>query len=67
MAIPGTESSEEIEDLAGFGDGMADLAQLVSKALELGAVILDGEVALLNAAKLSLQKNGALPPDSLRP
>jgi len=60
MAIPGTEAAEKIENLVGFRDGVADVSQLISKAIELGAVILDGEVALLNAAKLSLQKNGAL-------
>ena len=54
MAIPGTEATEEIKNLARFGDGVADIAQLISKALELGAVVLDGEIALLDGAELGL-------------
>jgi hypothetical protein len=60
MAIPGTEATEEIKNLAGFEDGVADVAQLISKVLELGAVVLDGEIALLDGAELGLQEDGAL-------
>jgi hypothetical protein len=33
---------------------VTDIAKLISDALELGAVIMDGEVTLLNSVELSL-------------
>jgi hypothetical protein len=39
---------------------MPDVAKLIGEAFELGAVILDGEIALLNRAKLCFQENDTL-------
>ena len=60
VAIFGAEAAEEVEDLAWLRDGVADIPELIDEALELGAVIMDGEVALLHAAELSFQENSAL-------
>ena len=50
VAVFGMETTKKIENLAGLGDGVVDVAQIVSEAFELGAVLADGHVALLDAA-----------------
>ena len=60
VAVARVEAMEEVEDLARFGDRMADVPQLVGEALELGAVVVDGHVALLHGAELGLEEDGAL-------
>jgi hypothetical protein len=54
------ETTEEVEDLAWLRNGVADVAKLVGEALEFGAVVANGEVTLLNGAKLRLQKHSTL-------
>jgi hypothetical protein len=60
MAVPRTEAAEEVENLTGLGDGMADVTQIVGEALELGAVVVDAQVALLDAAELRLEVDSML-------
>ena len=60
VAVARVEATEVVEDLARFGDRMADVLQLVGEALELGAVVVDGHVALLHGAELGLEEDGAL-------
>lgn len=59
-SILGAEATEKVEYLTRLGDGVADVTKLVGEALEFGAVVVDGQVALLDVAEFSLQKNGAL-------
>jgi hypothetical protein len=60
VAVAGIQTAEQVEDLTRLGDGMPDVAQIVGEALELGAVVSDAHVALLNAAELRLVVDGAL-------
>jgi hypothetical protein len=60
MAVPRTEAAEEVENLTGLGDGMADVAQIIGEALELGAVVVDAQVTLLDAAELRLEVDSTL-------
>jgi hypothetical protein len=60
VAILRIQPAEEVEDLTGFRNRMTDVAELVGDALELGAGVMDGEVALLYSAKLCFQEDGAL-------
>jgi hypothetical protein len=50
-------SRNHSEELGGWA---ATPAELISEALQLGAVVMDGEVALLDAPELSLQEDSAL-------
>ena len=54
VAVLGAEAAEEIEHLAWLGDGMTNVTQLVGEPLQLRAVVIDGHVALLERAELSL-------------
>ena len=47
VAVLGVEATKEVEHLAWLGDGVADVAQRISDALELGAVVIHGHVTLL--------------------
>jgi len=60
VAILAVQPTEEVEDLARLRDGLSDVAQAISEELEAGAVVRDAEVALVEAAELSLQVDGAL-------
>jgi hypothetical protein len=54
------EATKEVEDLARLRDGVTDVPELISETFEFGAVIVDGEIALLHTAKLCLQENSPL-------
>jgi hypothetical protein len=58
--VLGIEAAKEVEDLAGLGDGVADVAEIVGEALELGAVIVNTQVALLQTAKFGLEVDSSL-------
>ena len=58
VAILAVQPTEEVEDLARLRDGLSDVAQAISEELEAGAVVRDAEVALVEAAELSLQVDG---------
>ena len=60
IAVAGVEAMEKVEDLARLGDEVANVTQLVSKSLELGAVVVDGHVSLVQRTQLSLKENHAL-------
>ena len=60
VAILAVQPTEEVEDLARLRDGLSDVAQAISEELEAGAVVRDAEVALVEAAELGLQVDGAL-------
>ena len=55
VAVLGVQSAEEVQHLAGFGDGMTNVAQFVGELLQLGAVGVDAEIALDDAAEVSLK------------
>jgi hypothetical protein len=54
------QATEEVQNLAWLGDGVADVAQVVGELLELVALVRDGQIPLDNIAELSFEKNGAL-------
>jgi hypothetical protein len=54
------QAADQVQHLAGLGDGEADVAQVVGELLEFAAVVGDGEVALNNIAELRLKKDGTL-------
>jgi hypothetical protein len=54
VAVFRIQAAQQVKDLARLGDGEADIAQAIGKGLELGAVIVDAQVALLDGAELSL-------------
>jgi hypothetical protein len=54
------QAADQVQHLAGLGDGVADVTQVVGELLELAAVVSDGEVALNNIAELRLKKDSAL-------
>lgn len=58
MVLP-VEAAEEIEYLIRLRDGLADVPQTVGELLEVGAVVGDAEVPLVEAAEFGLQ-DGAL-------
>jgi hypothetical protein len=60
MAIARVKAMEQVEDLARFGDGVADGTKLIVEALQLGAVLIDGHVALIGTTELSLEVDGTL-------
>ena len=60
VAVARIEPTEQVEDLAGLGDRMTDRTQLIGEALQLSAVFIDGEIALVGAAKLSLKVDSTL-------
>lgn len=59
-AIPGIEAAEQIEGLTWLGDGMPNVEEIVSEALELGAVLGDAQITLLEAAEFGLEEDRVL-------
>jgi hypothetical protein len=60
VAVARVQAAEQVEHLTGLGDGVPNVAQVVGEALELGAVLVDAQVALLNAAELDFVEDSAL-------
>ena len=60
VAVLGFQSAEEVQHLAGLGDGMTNVAQFVGELLQLGAVGVDAEIALDDAAEVSLKDNSTV-------
>ena len=60
MAIAGAKATKQIKNLTRLGDGVADVAKLIGKAFQLGAVVVDGQVTLTGAAKLGLKIDSTL-------
>lgn len=60
VAISGIESTQHVEDLAGFPDRLPDVAQSIGQLLEASAVLIDGHVALVKIAELGLQVHSAM-------
>lgn len=51
VEIARIKTSEEIQHLAWLSDGVADVAELIGEAFELGAVLVDRKIALLSRAQ----------------
>jgi hypothetical protein len=60
VAVPGVEAAEEVEHLARLGDGVSDVTEAVGDALQLGAVVVHRQIALLEGAQLRLEEDGTL-------
>ena len=60
MAIFGGEATKHIEYLRGFTNGLTDVAQGVSEALEFAGVGGDIHVALDKGSELRLEVHGAM-------
>jgi hypothetical protein len=60
MAIFGVETAQHIEHLARLGDRLADVVQIVGEDFQLGAVVVDGHVTLIQVAELGLIEDDAL-------
>ena len=60
VAVLWIEPVQEVQHLAGFGDGLADVADFVSGTLEGGAVLVDRGVALDGGAEFGLNVDGAV-------
>ena len=62
LDVPKTraEAAEEVQHHAWFRDRMADVAQLIGEAFELGAIVIDGHVTLHQGTQFGLQLYGAL-------
>jgi hypothetical protein len=60
VAVLGVQSAEEVQHLAGLGDGMTNVAQFVGELLQLGAVGVDAEIALDDAAEVSLMDDSTV-------
>jgi hypothetical protein len=53
------EATQNIQHKSTVVDGLAKIGKCISHALHLAAVIVDGEGALGEGAKLSVEKHGA--------
>lgn len=60
VVVLGVESTKEIQNLARLRDGKAEVAQPVGESFELGAVVIDAYLALLQGAELGFQDDGTL-------
>jgi hypothetical protein len=60
VAVFGIQVAQHIKNLAWLRDGEADITQAIGNVLELGAVVVDAQVALLDGAELNLQVHSAL-------
>jgi len=60
VAVPRIEAAKEVQHLARLGDRVADAAQLIGDALQLGAVGVHRHVTLLKRAQLGFEVDGAL-------
>lgn len=60
MAVLRVETTKHVEHLTWLRDGLADVAEVVGEGLELGAVVGDGHVTLVEVAELCLIEDGAL-------
>ena len=55
MAVLGGEAADQVQNLAWFRDGLADVAEGVGELLEPGGVLADRHVSLVEAAELRLK------------
>ena len=54
------ETTQQVEHLAWLGDGMAKIAKNVGEVLELAAVVVDAQVALLQGTEFGFDEDGAV-------
>lgn len=54
VTVPRVEAAEKVQHLAWFGDRMADVAELTGEAFQLGVVVVDRHIALLQGTQLGL-------------
>ena len=60
VEVPGIEAAEKIKHLTGLRDGVADVTQLIGESLQLGAVVVDRHVPLLQRSQLGFQVHRTL-------
>jgi hypothetical protein len=60
MAVARVQAAERVKHLTGLGDRVPDVTQIVAEALELGVVLVDAHVTLLNVAELGFVKDSSL-------
>lgn len=60
VAVLWIEPAKKVEHLTGFGDGMADVAKLIGETLQLGAVGIHRQVALLQGTQLGFKVHSTL-------
>ena len=60
VAILGIQPAEKVEHLARLRDGLPNVTELVGEALEGGAVLVNGGIALHDGAQFGLEVDGTV-------